>query len=63
MNIKEITPQALAKGWTEYYDDIHERPYYHNSETDETQWERPGDASVPQDADSNLGPLILPVTI
>lgn len=40
-HLSQLPPQ-----WTEYYSDEAEAPYYYNSETGETTWDRPGPTHV-----------------
>ncbi|KAF9584293.1 hypothetical protein BGW38_006958, partial [Lunasporangiospora selenospora] len=38
-------PQDPAGEWWELFDDVHNLPYYHNTKTGQTEWERPQDSS------------------
>ena len=37
--------ENAQQGWTEYYDETHQRPYYHNAGTGETTWDAPAAAA------------------
>ena len=36
--------ESAQQGWTEYYDEEQQRPYYHNANTGETTWDAPAAA-------------------
>jgi hypothetical protein len=37
--------QNPAGEWWELFDDIHNLPYYYNTKTGQTEWERPHDSN------------------
>ena len=37
--------ENAQQGWTEYYDEAQQRPYYHNAGTGETTWDAPAAAA------------------
>lgn len=47
-NVSEI-PISLPSGWVEQTDPSSGRPYYYHNASNLTQWERPGDATLPVD--------------
>ena len=38
--------ENAQQGWTEYYDEAQQRPYYHNAGTGETTWDAPAAAGA-----------------
>ncbi|KAF9439153.1 hypothetical protein BGZ76_010746 [Entomortierella beljakovae] len=42
---KELQQQNPAGEWWELFDDVHNLPYYYNTKTSQTEWERPQDSS------------------
>ena len=41
-----VVVRTLANTWIQYYDDLQERHYYFNTESETTQWSRPAGENI-----------------